>query len=300
MFEENFYFYLFIILVGTIILVIVFTHIHGLNKYKNTIKKQINVLLNNTKPYESEIVTKEEVNKLPKPVQKFLSYSGVIGKKKPQNIRLEQKGALRTQYFDEWRKEERKRWLPFKAVQYISTNPPGFIWFANVKSFQSTDILMDGKGSISTNKMGFRKKGHITGKEVDEGSLLRYIAEMIWFPAAMVNDYIRWEAIDDTSAKATIKMNDKTVSGTFKFDKEGKIVNFIGERHFHVKQGHHVFGRWETPVEKYKEISGIKIPSFVKGVWDFDGDAKQLLFSEALVSDVQYDVNEANIKKYSV
>ncbi len=295
MFEENFYFYLFIILVGTIILIIVFTHIHGLNKYKNTIKKQINVLLNNTKPYESEIVTKEEVNKLPKPVQKFLSFSGVIEKKKPQNIRLVQKGALRIHFTDKWRKEERKRWLPFKAVQYISTNPPGFIWFANVKSFQSTDILMDGKGSISTNHMGFKKKADITGKEVDEGSLLRYIAEMIWFPAAMVNDYIRWEAIDDTSAKATLKVNDKSVSGTFKFDNEGKIVNFIGERHFHVTQGHHILGRWETPVEKYKEISGIKIPSFVKGVWDFDEDTKQLLFSEALVSDVQYDVDEVDI-----
>ncbi len=300
MFKEDFYFYLFIILVGTIILIIVFRHIISINKYKNKIKKQINLLLSNATPYDPGTVTKEEVDKLPKPVQKFLEYSGTIGKKKFKNVRLEQKGALRTHFTDKWRHEERSRWLPFKAVQFISTNPPGFVWYATIKSFKSADVLMDGKGTISTNNMGFKKNDHIAGKEVDEGSLLRFIAEMIWFPTAMVNDYITWEAINDTSAKATIKVQDKSVSGTFIFDKEGKIINFIGERHFHAKEDHHIPGKWETPVEKYKEVSGIKIPSFVKGIWDFDDDTKQLLFSESFISDVQYDVEEADIMKYSL
>jgi len=43
-----------------------------------------------------------------------------------------------------------------------------------------------------------------TGDEIDQGTLVRYLNEMMWFPTAYLNDYIQWEPIDSGSAKATI------------------------------------------------------------------------------------------------
>lgn len=52
-----------------------------------------------------------------------------------------------------------------------------------------------------------------SGKEMDQGALLRYLAEMQWFPSAALNRYIQWEEIDSFSAKATMSDQGVTASG---------------------------------------------------------------------------------------
>ncbi len=33
-------------------------------------------------------------------------------------------------------------------------------------------------------------------KEIHQGTLLRYLAETMWFPTAALNDYLTWEEMD--------------------------------------------------------------------------------------------------------
>ncbi len=50
------------------------------------------------------------------------------------------------------------------------------------------------------------------GEKMDEGTLQRFLAEIVWFPSAALSQYITWEAIDSLSAKAT--MNYKGTNGS--------------------------------------------------------------------------------------
>ncbi len=43
-------------------------------------------------PINAEIVTEEDVARLPEPVQRYMGYTKVIGKKKVSCVRLKQKG----------------------------------------------------------------------------------------------------------------------------------------------------------------------------------------------------------------
>ena len=62
------------------------------------------------------------------------------------------------------------------------------------------------------------------GPEVDQGELLRYLAEIVWFPTAWLSDYIQWEAIDAQSAKATIILPNNTVAAVLHFNEKGQMT----------------------------------------------------------------------------
>ncbi len=43
----------------------------------------------------------------------------------------------------------------------------------------------------------------VRGEELDQGAMLRYLSEMIWFPIAFLGDNITWQEIDERSAQVT-------------------------------------------------------------------------------------------------
>ncbi len=42
------------------------------------------------------------------------------------------------------------------------------------------------------------------GPERDQGSMMRYLSEMIWFPTAFLEDNVSIESINDDSARVTL------------------------------------------------------------------------------------------------
>jgi hypothetical protein len=101
-----------------------------------------------------------------------------------------------------------------------------------------------------------------TGSETDQGSLLRYLAEIIWFPSSAVYDYIKWEQIDSQTAKATMTFGGITASGFFKFDMNNDVISFEARRYFDRKDGA-TLEDWliEADPDGYKEFDDIRIPA---------------------------------------
>jgi len=67
--------------------------------------------------------------------------------------------------------------------------------------------------------------------------MVRYLAEIVWFPSAALNDYIHWEQIDSTTAKATMTYVRITSSGLFKFDMDVNAISFEAKRYYDRKGG---------------------------------------------------------------
>jgi len=68
------------------------------------------------------------------------------------------------------------------------------------------------------------------GSEIDQASMMRYLNEMIWFPAAFLGPNIAWKTIDGSSAEVALTDKGKTVSAVMVFDSEGKPLNFVAKR----------------------------------------------------------------------
>lgn len=88
------------------------------------------------------------------------------------------------------------------------------------------------------------------GPEMDQGSMMRYLSEMIWFPTAFLEDNISFEPIDNNSARVTLIDLGKSVTATMYFDKEGRFTDFMAKRYRTVEGGYDL-ETWSAPVFEY-------------------------------------------------
>lgn len=217
---------------------------------------------------EKRIVTQEMINELPPVVQRWLKRSNISGREFIQTVHLKQKGEMRIKPEGDWMRVE--------AEQCISTNPPGFIWIADVKSsfmyFYGRDKYENGRGHMFIKLFSLIPVVDARGKEIDQGALLRYLGEIVWHPSSALSDYISWEEINSTAAKATMSYGGATASGTFKFDENGDFVSFEADRYYYRKEGS-TLERWVITAEKnYGEFEGIRIPVNLSVTWKLERD----------------------------
>ncbi|UCH63682.1 MAG: hypothetical protein JSU77_04340 [Fidelibacterota bacterium] len=215
---------------------------------------------------EPTVVSEADLVGLPESVQRYLRYTGVVGQPRIQAVRLKQRGDMR--------RAPDKPWMPMKAVEYYTTNPPAFIWKGDFKAaplFKITalDRYRHGRGNMRIKLLGLFKVADLRAPELDHATLIRFFSEGIWFPTVFLEDYVTWEAVDSLSAKVTMTYEGVTASGVFTFNELGQAVNFETERYME-KEGTFELKPWSTPIEGYREMNGMMIPSSGEAVWHLE------------------------------
>jgi hypothetical protein len=211
------------------------------------------------------VLTEAAIAKMPEPVQRWLDYAQVIGRQRPLIVRLKQEGLFRQAAGQDW--------MPFEAEEYYTTDPPGFLWSATMKkgpllSVTGRDRYYEGKGSIDFRLLSLIPVARAEGAKIDQGALLRYLNETMWFPAAAVSPWITWEGIDAHSARATMSFQGLTASAVFSFDDEGRLITMVAQRYMGSE-----LETWCTPISEYGEFNGVRVPVAGEGVWKLrDGD----------------------------
>ena len=272
---------IFFVLVVLLVLVIAITSVAKYS-FNQKVEKEIEELFSNV-DNKGETVTHEELSMLPQNVQKWLEYSGVVGKEKIVTVRLKQKGKMRLGMD--------KSWIPFEADQYFTSASPGFIWKANIKMaplfhISGRDKYENGKGNMLIKILSIFPVADSKGPEIDQATLLRYLAETMWFPTAALNVYLTWEEIDTYTAKATMTYGGITASGIFTFNDKGEVIKFEAKRYGEFN-GEIRLETWSIPVRDYKEFQGIKIPTQGNVTWKLDmGDYNWFNFE---VTEIEYN-----------
>jgi hypothetical protein len=128
------------------------------------------------------------------------------------------------------------------------------------------------------------------GPEIDQGASLRWLAEAIWFPYAFVADHVRWDAIDDRSARATLIAPERSVSAIFKFDPDGKIIGLNANRYRDLGKGRSVLTRWTADISDYREFSGFRVPTAVDVAWEIE--EQRFSYARFQVTTLEYNINQ--------
>jgi hypothetical protein len=213
---------------------------------------------------QDNLVTAEMLQGLPAPVQRYLDYTGIVGKPWVDTVYLKQTGRFR-QGLD-------RPWMPMAAEQWYTTSPPGFLWKARFKMaglplLRAQDQYQDGQAHMFGKIAGLITVFDVRGEKLDQGAMLRYLSEMIWFPCAFLGDNITWEARDDLTAQVTFTDQGRQVSGLMHFDESGKFANFTAERYREV-EGDYSLDRWSTPAQRYGVRAGLNLPVSGQAVWN--------------------------------
>lgn len=187
--------------------------------------------------------------------------------------------------------KEGQSWMPVEAEQYFTIDEPGFIWKAKIKAaplfhIVGRDKYYEGKGNMLIKILSLITVADARGKEMDQGTLLRYLVETVWFPTAALSSYIKWEEIDSNSAKAAMSYRGVTASGVFMFNENGEVINFVAERYMALN-GRYVMETWSTPMKDYKEFDGIRIPTKGEIIWKLKtGDFNWFQFE---ITEIEYN-----------
>ena len=205
---------------------------------------------------------------LPEPVGNYLAQAIDPGSRAVHLALLTQTGGMRLDPSDD-------RWLPFSARQAYRTDPPGFVWNAKITMAPFVTVrVMDqydkGHGAMRGWLADIVPMVDAAGKpEIDNGALMRYLAEMVWFPTAFLSTAgLTWEAVDASSAKATLKEGNISVSLVFHFNDEGLISGCEGMRYKDEGAGGRFRPlRWVGRFWEYQPVGGFMIPRHGEVSW---------------------------------
>ncbi len=249
-----------------------------------TIDNEALALLQQGQQAHSVLITEAHLSGLPEVVQRYLRYSQVVGKETIHTVRLKQIGKFR--------QSAQQPWRHLDAKEYFSVNPPVLLWEGTIRQWglplaRARDMYRDGKGNMLIKIATIFTIANATGEEMDQGSMMRYLNEMMWFPTAFLGNNISFEPVDNNSARVTLIDKGKSVTATMFFDDEGKVIDFVAPRYREIN-GTYELDTWSTPITEYGEYQGLKLPVKAKAVWKLkEGD---LEYIDVVITDLAYNI----------
>jgi hypothetical protein len=208
-----------------------------------------------------------ELEGLPAPVQRY--FHAVLKEGQPIIVAatLEIVGTLNLSATGE-------QWKPFTSRQRVVIHRPGFLWDARVSMLPGLpvgvhDSYIAGVGMLHAAVLGLFKVADLQGGgEIARGELMRFFAEMAWYPTALLpSQGVRWEALDDRSAHATIVDGPLTLTLLFRFNEAGLIDSVRAEARGAMMGNKMVMLPWEGSWSDYQARDGMTVPIKSEAAW---------------------------------
>ncbi|MDB4874112.1 MAG: hypothetical protein JWM41_558 [Gemmatimonadetes bacterium] len=206
----------------------------------------------------------QELASLPAPVGRYFQFALSPGQLLIRHAHITQHGTFA---------RRPNTWEPFTAAEDFSVGPPGFVWdarigMAPVFGTRVRDSYVAGVGAVRASVAGLVTVANQTGTpELASGALLRYLAEAVWLPTALLpSQGVRWTAIDNRSARAALTDGATTVSMDVSFASDGGIRTITAMRYRDVN-GRPVLTPWEAHFSDYERVNGMRVPHWGEVGW---------------------------------
>jgi hypothetical protein len=165
-------------------------------------------------------------------------------------------------------------WKPFTSTQKVVTRRPGFVWDGRVAMLPGLpvrvhDAYVAGVGILHPAILGLFDLTDLRGTgEVAQGELMRFFAEAAWYPTALLpSQGIRWEAVDERSAKATLIEGDLVLTMTFTFGADGLLEAIRADARGRTVGNTIMMRPWEGRMSNYQLRDGMRVPLNGEVAW---------------------------------
>jgi len=234
------------------------------------------------------VFSSKELAGLPAPVQRYLNKAIPEGQPYVRAVRLHQVGEFRLG-------DRTAPWKPLEAEQVFTVDPPGFVWDAQIDmaplvSARVVDMYKEGQGALRAKVFSTLLVADAPScPEIDSGELMRYLAESVWFPTALLpSQGVVWSPIDAHSARATLEHQGNRVSLVFTFNDEDDVARVHTESRYREIDGEYEATPWTGYFSNYQIRNGLCIPLDGEVMWNLpDGD---LPYWRAHLDNIHYDM----------
>lgn len=209
----------------------------------------------------------QELEALPAPVQRYFRAALTPGQPLLAAVTMEHIGSFNMS-------ERGAAWKAFTSQQRAVMQRPGFVWDARINVLPGLpvrvhDAYVAGEGILHAALFGLFPLVNMRGTpELAQGELMRFLAEAAWYPTALLpSQGVRWEAVDDDSARATLAEGETEVSLLFHFGEDGLIDTVRAEARGRTVGAAVVPTPWQGRWWDYAERDGMRVPLQGEVAW---------------------------------
>lgn len=200
-----------------------------------------------------------QLDGLPQPVQRYFRHVLKEGQQYTVSARIRHTGLFKTG-FD-------KDWIAITGEQYYTVEKPGFIWKGETSMFTARDMFLNDSGSLKVTLLSLFTVVDAEGPAYDQGELLRWLGECMWFPTALLpGEYISWSAVDTSTAMLNMNYGGLSIYYKVSFNERNEISRIETKRYMDGRQ----LKTWIGTPSDYREINGTVIPYKIEGAWELD------------------------------
>ena len=266
-------------------LILVWFHI-PYSPVKSDFQKDVGTLISeNQVRTDNGVFAKKDFRDLPVAIQKYIEGCGYIGTPKMSYLKMEYRNV-------DFAQGKNGPSLKIDYTQYNFINKPCRLALIDSSMFgipfEGYDSYQNGiggmKGVIAKTITLFNQ----TGTDMDKACLATFLAESLFAPTILLQDYITFEEISTHKIRATITYGGQVASGIFTFNELYEMLSFTtNDRAVAGTDGSMEYIPWSAICNDYQLASnGIKYPTRFQAVWNYqDGD---FVYFDGVISEVSY------------
>jgi hypothetical protein len=233
-------------------------------QFSRMVSDERTTILEQSQRVSGEVVSAGSISHLPDPIQNWLHQSGTVGQSPISRVNLTQSLQVKLD-------PKQEEWYLGEAEQWFTTEPPAFIWNTEIEmnaflNVVGRDKFQDGRGEMLIKMQALIPVADAKeDSKIDEATLQRYLAEIVWFPSAALSPYITWQPIGDFRARATMEVLGTSGSGVFHFDENGDFQKFSAKRYRDEERN-----EWTVIANRIEERNGYRIPVDCDASWELE------------------------------
>jgi hypothetical protein len=219
-------------------------------------------------PEPASPVAESDVATLPRAVQRYLRFMGVVGRPRDWSFRAGWKGRFRL--------APNRSWMALEAWQYDTRLELTRLFYMRLRFFGvlpvlGRDIYRNGQGRMLVRPLDLVTVQDGRGPELDLGELVTYLNDCILVaPSLLLGPEAQWAAVDDESFEVALTDRGHTVRARVFLDERGAPRDFSTTDRFAQDPRdakRFVRTRWTTPIAGWRTVGGRALPAAGKAVW---------------------------------
>jgi hypothetical protein len=228
--------------------------------------------------------TEEMVAELPAPVQRYFLYTIAPGTLLASSVNIKMSGSFRM--------AQNKPWMPMQAKQMISANK-GFIWQPVIGSglmqFSGADYYANNFGRTRFYLWGLIPIVNAYNSNITRSAIGRFAGESFCLPSALLPQQgVSWQAIDENTIQASLKIDGEPVTLTLVIDPEGKLLKLSmprwGDK---TDDGSYTYIPFGAEFHQEQTFDRLTIPTQISAGWWFGTD-RYLEFFRARIEQAEF------------
>ncbi|SMX31286.1 DUF6544 family protein [Actibacterium lipolyticum] len=217
------------------------------------------------------------VPSLPPIIEAFAAKAGSVRGDLASQIAMSQSAEIR--------RGKGADFMMLTADHLASVGHTAFVWNARVpigpfSAVRVIDSFTAGTGSLQVWLLGALRVGNATGPWLNKGEAMRYLAELPWFPDAILgNPALRWQVVYADRVRVSTSVGNEDVAVEFLFNAAGDIVEMHAKDRPDDVGGTTVLRDWRGYYRDYGEINGRRIPLSAEVGYDYPDGYEAYFFA---------------------